>query len=226
MAREPFILYAVHLAPGAFARFNEAANIAAIEAGEVDHSDPYAWVEAVFEVRLIREGERTHCCALAPSSYYVNMRHVFVGSPNAAWAKDGDPDRLEPSTGSDDHGYMGFLSAPDPRRIVARFAIDTTKELGVCKPRIGSKKEDAYYAALWQAAEDYARDLDCNGRLESAPIFDVYVYRQWEREKLERRRRQSCEDSKRARFSWPRDLLAPYEEFRSRAERPELWMES
>ena len=196
MAKERFLIVAVPMPDDCFGRFSETENRAAIDAGTMDPDDPYAWVEASFELVLVRHREATHLCSFTPSAYYVWIQNAFVGEPNAAWEYDGDPDGLERESGGEGHGYCTYRDEYDPRFVCETFTIDTVRDLGMRKPR-DSQEETAevYHRALWKYAEEAAHEIACNGL--DAPILSVWTYRQWERERREAVRRASCEQSKR-----------------------------
>lgn len=196
MAKERFLIVAVPMPDDCFGRFSETENRAAIDAGTMDPDDPYAWVEASFELVLVRHRKATHLCSFTPSAYYVWLQNAFVGEPNAAWEHDGDPEGLEYESGGEGHGYGTYRDDYDPRFVCETFTIDTVRDLGMRKPR--DRQEEAmevYHRALWKYAEEAAHEIRCNGLY--APILNVWTYRQWERDRREAVRRASCEWSKR-----------------------------
>ncbi|MBS3648825.1 hypothetical protein KEU06_09425 [Pseudaminobacter sp. 19-2017] len=211
MAKEKFLIIAEKMIPDCFGVFSETANCAAIDAGTADPSDPYSWIEASFEIKLVRYREATHICSLTPSAYYVWLQNQFVGEPNAAWDRDGDPEGLEFENGGECHGYGTYRDEYDPRFICETFTIDTMKDLPdpMRKPTVRNTlshrtdKEqsalDRYHRAIWKAAEEAAREMMCNSLW--CDILNVYTYRQWERDKLEATRRRSLDESKRAWMS-------------------------
>lgn len=203
MAKEKFLIVAVLLPADCFGRFSETENIARIDAG-APSDDPYSWIEASFEVRLIRWREATHLCSFTPSAWSVWLENAFVGIPNAVWERDGDPDGLERESGDETGRYITYRDEYDPRFIVNTFTLDTMA-LGIGrKPRDSrSAAGEAYHDALWNAAEDAAHEVMANGC--DAPIFNVFTYRQWERDKLEKVRQRSLEASRRG---WSAALTA------------------
>ena len=199
MAKEKFLIVAVQSHEDCYSRFSESENRAAIDAGEMDQDDPYAWIESVFEIRLVRWREATHICSFTPSAYYVWIQNFFVGQPNETWERNGDPDGLEMESGGEDHGYGTYRDDYDSRFVCASFTIDTMKHLdGLRKPRdMASDAGEAYHDAIWKLAEETAHEMNCNGVSDEAPILNVWTYRQWEKDCLDATRARSCEDSKR-----------------------------
>lgn len=187
MAKEKFLIVAEKMSDDCFARFSETANRAAISAGTADETDAYSWVEASFEIQLRRHREATHLCSFTPSAYYIWLENQFAGHPNAAWEDDGDPDGLERASGGDDHGYGTYHDEYDPRFVCETFTIDTMKDLEtpMRKPSDNSPADyvDAYHKAIWEAAEEAAREMMCNGAGGQADILETYTYRQWEKER-------------------------------------------
>lgn len=199
MAKEKFFIYASKSIDDCFGRFSESDNKAAISAGTMDQSDPYAWIEASFEMQLRRDREATHICSFTPNAYYIWLKNVFVGEPNEAWNDDGDPDGLECESGGEYHGYGTYRDKYDPRFIAYTFTIDTMKDLDspMRKPRDSrSEAGERYHAAIWKAAEEAAQELDCNGYLDGAPICGVYEFRKWEKEKIDKVRKESLDMSR------------------------------
>ena len=207
MAKEKFLIIAVQMHEDCFPRFSESENRAAIDAGEMDQDDPYAWIESAFEIRLVRWREATHICSMTPSANYTWIQNQFVGQPNEAWEYSGDPGGLEYENGGERGGYGTYRDDYDPRFVCATFTIDTVKDLGLHKPResrsLSRRSEsesgeiEAYRDAIWKLAEEIALEMNCNGVAGDAPILDVWTYRQWAKECLEAARARSCEDSKR-----------------------------
>jgi hypothetical protein len=228
VAKEKFLLIASPMIDDCFSAFSETKNREAIEAGTADSADPYSWIEKSFEIRLVRWREATHVCSFTPSAYYVWLQNYFVGTPNAAWDHDPDPLGLERENGGEFHGYGAYLDDYDPRFIVDTFTVDTMRDLEspMRKPRRKrycmttgdhGAAADRYHWAIWKRAEEVAHEMGCNTDWGSAPILNVFRYRKWERECAEKVRARSLAESKRARHSWPVDLLAPAEEARARA---------
>jgi hypothetical protein len=193
MAKEKFLILARQLPDECFPRFSEEANRAAISAGTMSQDDPYAWIEASFELVLTRDKEATHCCSFTPDAWGVPLQNYFVGNPNAAWLDDGDPEGLEHA--GLDPSYYTYRDTYDPRFICDVEILDTMKfDKPLRKPAVRnvtlsrrSEKEAQalaeYGEALWNVAEEMAREGMCNGIAE-APILNVYTYRQWEREQV------------------------------------------
>jgi hypothetical protein len=237
MAKEKFLIVASQCHDDCFSRFSETANREAIEAGTANPEDAYSWIEASFEIRLIRWREATHICSFTPSAYYVWLQNYFVGFPNAKWDYDGDPEGLERENGGEWHGYATYRDDYDSRFICAEFTIDTMRDLESPMRKPSHKRRamttgdhgeavERYNAAIWKRAEEIAHEMDCNGGLDGAPILNGWTFRQWERERLEKARQCALEDSKRRyRYSWPNDLLAPAYEAQARAARPDLFAE-
>jgi hypothetical protein len=203
MAKEKFLIIAVPVPVDCFGRFSETANRAEIDAGTVDTSDSYSWIEKTFEYQLIRWREATHICSFTPSARYYFLQNYFVGIPNWAWEADGDEDGLESENGGEVGGYGTYRDDYDSRFIVETFTIDTMKHLdGLRKPRdMRSDKGEAYTEKVWTLAEETAREMQCNG-LPEAPICNVWTYRQWERECSQRTRQRACDQSKRNAELW------------------------
>lgn len=196
MAKERFLIIASRASDDCYSRFSESDNRAAIEAGTVDTSDPYSWIEASFEIRLVRWREATHLCSITPSAYYVWLQNVFVGQPNEAWQADGDPEGLECENGGEGHGYGTYRDDYDSRFICETFTIDTMRDLESPMRKPGNTRSDAgerYHAAIWKAAEEAAQEM---GVAYAAPILETYTFRQWEREQRDRIRAQACERSR------------------------------
>ncbi|HDZ74086.1 MAG TPA: hypothetical protein ENH55_15275 [Aurantimonas coralicida] len=191
MAKEKFLIIASPMMRGCFGRFDEDANCAAIDAGTVDTGDAYSWIEASFEIKLIRHREATHICSFTPSAYGVWLKNEFVGVPNEAWEYDGDPDGLELESGGTRGDYGAYRDEYDPRFICETFVIDTVADLGIRK-----SKSEAYHEAIWQAAEESADESVANGAGGCAPILDVFTYRQWQRERHLKAREESARRSR------------------------------
>jgi hypothetical protein len=221
MAKEKFLIIATPMADDCFSRFSETANREAIDEGYANPEDAYSWIEKSFEIQLIRWREATHICSFTPSAYFVWLQNYFVGAPNESWERGGDPDGLENESGGEFHGYAEYRDDYDARFVCAEFTIDTMRDLPepMRKPR---KKRHAmttgdhgdaaerYHAAIWERAEESAHEMAHNGGITGAPILDVWMFRQWEREQAEKTRKRACEWSNAARhYSWPNDLLAP-----------------
>lgn len=180
MAKEKFLIVAVRQLDDCFGRFSESDNRAALDAGTADASNPYSWIEATYNIELRRYREATHLCSFTPSAYYVWLENAFVGSPNAAWEHDGDPEGLERENGGERHGYGTYLDDYDPAFICESFTIDTVKDLGLRKPRAGTAKAEEYHNAIWELAEETAGQIGSNGGF-SCDGLDVYKFRQRER---------------------------------------------
>lgn len=209
MAKERFLIIASPMHDDCFERFSETANRARIDAGEPS-DDPYAWIEASFEIRLIREGEKTHCADLAPSSRCEWLANAFVGvRPLGAYYEGSgvfsqrptfnDPDDLELENGDEEGGYCSYVESPDPRFIAGEITVDSMRDLEepLRRPRrADTPAGEAYTEAVWEAAKRFA--IREYGSCWGAPILDVRTYRQWERECRDRVRAQSLEWSKRA----------------------------
>lgn len=179
MAKEKFLIVAVKMPDDCFGRFSETANRAAISAGTANENDAYSWIEGSFEIQLRRHREATHLCSFTPSAYYIWLENQFAGQPNAAWEDDGDPDGLECESGGEYHGYGEYRDEYDPRFVCETFTIDTMKDL---ETPMRKADTEAYHNAIWQAAEEAAREMLCNGAGGQADILDVYAYRKWEKE--------------------------------------------
>lgn len=213
MAKEKFLIIAVPMTDDCFSRFSETENRQRIESGEPSPSDAYAWIEKTFEIRLIRHREATHICSLTPSSRYEFLANYFVGEPNEAWIYDGDPDGLESENGGEHGGYGAYRDDYDSRFIVDSFMVDTMRDLPepMRKPRgsamMKSRRRmtarernaedrqeaahDAYHDAVWEAALNVAHELGRNTDWGTAPILNVFTYRQWECGRLNKVRSQS-----------------------------------
>lgn len=194
MAKEKFLIVAVPQMHDCFGRFSETANRASIDAGTMDQDDPYAWIEQSFEIVLIRHREATHICSFTPSAWQVFLGNEFVGQPNAAWNEDGDPDGLEGENGGSHGDYGTYRDTYDERFICDTFTIDTLADMDEPMRAPGKRGTDyaeRYHDAIWRHAEDVAREMNCNGVNSQAPILDVYTFRQWERERLLKRRAQA-----------------------------------
>lgn len=192
MAKERFLIVAIPMIPECFNRFSETDNRERIDSGETS-SDPYSWIEATFELRLIRECEATHICSLTPSAWSIWLENVFVGVPNAAWERDPDPDCLEHESGGDRGDYVTFHDSYDKRFIAGSFTVDSVKDIGMRKPsKHNADALDAYRDAIWSHAEEIAP-----GYTIGAPVCDVFTYRQWERELVQNQRELSLQASKR-----------------------------
>jgi hypothetical protein len=173
MAIEKFHIVAVQMPKDCFSRFSETANLEAKESGAANQSDAYGWIEAAFEIVLIREREATYICSFEPTQYYIWLQNAFVGTPNGAWEYDGDPDGLEMESGGDCHGYMGYRDDWPKAFICSTIKIDTVKDLGLRKPRIRNtlsrrteKEVDAlesYNKQIWASAEESAHEIGRNG---------------------------------------------------------------
>lgn len=209
MAKEKFLIIASRLPDDCFGLFSETENRAHIDAGTVDQNDPYAWIEASFEILLVRHREATHICSFTPSARYAWLGNAFCGEPNAAWEADGDPEGLENESGGDAYGYTTYRDEYDPRFICETFTVDTMKDLDTPMryPRRSmatslTRRDESdlarietYTEAVWSYAEEAAREMMNNGA-GWADICNVYTFRQWEREKLEATRARSLAHSK------------------------------
>ncbi len=220
MAKEKFLIIATPMPDDCSGRFSETKNRADISAGAADPDDAYSWIEASFEIQLVRYREATHICSFTPSARYEWLANFFVGEPNEKWIDDGDPEGLEHESGGEFGGYGTYRDEYDPRFVVDTFTIDTMRDLPepMRKPRgsammrsrdrmtpaqraADERREaahEAYLDAIWKAASEAAQEMSCNTDWSTAPILDVFTYRQWERECAERVRRDACERSKRA----------------------------
>lgn len=200
MAKERFLIIASPAIDDCFSRFSESENREAIAAGTADPDDAYSWIEKTFEIRLVRWREATHICSFTPSARYEFLANYFVGQSNEKWLDDGDPDGLETENGGESGGYGTYRDDYDPRFIVDEFTIDTMKHLdGLRKPRDNrSEAGERYLDAIWNLAIETAHEMSCNTDWGTAPILSTFAYRQWERECVERIRREACERSKRA----------------------------
>lgn len=184
MAKERFLIVAVQIADDCYGRFSESANRDAIDAGTADPDDAYSWIEASFEIQLRRWREATHICSFTPSARYEWIQNYFVGEPNDAWVYDGDPEGLEMENGGQITDYGTYYDDYDPRLVCADFTIDTVKDLGLRKPHDNrSDAGERYLEAIWDHAQEIAREMNCNGVADNAPILDVWTFRQWERER-------------------------------------------
>lgn len=187
MAKEKFLIIATRMPDDCFSRFSESENRANLDAGTADETDAYSWIEASYEIQLVRHREATHICSFTPSAYYVWLQNAFVGIPNAEWDHDGDPDGLELESGGEYNGYGTYEDDYSPAFICDSFTIDTVKDLGLRKPRKdgrgfnNSDAAEAYHSAIWKLAEEAALDIKCNGLWCDA--LDVYAFRQRERAK-------------------------------------------
>lgn len=197
MAKEKFLIIARQMPVDCFARFSETANREAIDAGTANPDDAYSWIEASFEIRLVRWREATHLCSFTPSAWSIWLANFFVGAPNAKWEEDGDPDGLEMESGGEHGDYITYRDEYDPRFIVDTFTIDTMK-VGIGRKPANNRSDagERYHDAIWSAAEDAAHEIMCNSY--DAPIFDVFTFRQWERERLDAIRQRSLEASRRS----------------------------
>ncbi len=204
MAKEKFLIIATQIPDECFGRFSEPKNRAALSAGTADPADPYSWIEASFEIQLVRWREATHICSFTPSARYEWLANFFVGEPNVAWEADGDPDGLEQENGGEWGGYGTYSDEYDPRFIVDTFTLDTMRDLPepMRKPRDNrSDAGERYHDAIWKAAIEAAHEMSCNTSWGGAPILGVTEYRKWERECVERVRQAACERSKYAIFN-------------------------
>jgi hypothetical protein len=199
MAKEKFLIVARELPADCFARFRETANCARIDAGE-ESADPYSWIEASFEILLIRYREATHLGSLTPNAYAIWLCNEFVGIPNESWDNNPDPYGLERESGRDDTGeYIEYRDDYDERFVCESFTLDTMRDLPepMRKPREPSSvKVDRYHDAIWTAAEEATGDLLSNGASGAAPILGVYAYRQWRRELALKARERAAELSR------------------------------
>lgn len=195
MAKEKFLIIARQIPDDCFGRFSESENKARIDSG-APSDDPYAWIEASFQLQLVRHREATHLCSFTPSAHYVWLENAFVGVPNEVWDADGDPDGLERDSGGEWHGYDTYRDTYDRRFVCDTFTVDTIRDMGMRKPR----KSDAdametYHSALWEVAEQVTHEIAANGL--DAPILNIWTFRQWERERRDKVRARSLADSKR-----------------------------
>ena len=200
MAKEKFLIIATPVPDDCFGRFSETANRAAISAGTADPDDAYSWIEATFEIQLVRWREATHICSFTPSARYEWLANFFVGVPNDKWLDDGDPDCLESENGGERGGYGMYRDDYDPRFIVDTLTLDTMRDLPEPMRKPCSTRSEAgerYLDAVWKAASEAAQELSCNTDWSTAPILNVLTYRRWERDCVERVRREACERSKR-----------------------------
>lgn len=207
MAKEKFLIVAVQTPDDCFGRFSETENCAAIDAGKADPDDAYSWIEASFELVLVRHREATHICSFTPSARYTWLQNYFVGIPNAAWDRAGDPDGLERENGDEVGGYGTYRDDYDPRFIVESFTVDSMKDLDrpMRKPHVSdslSRRTDAevdrleaYTNAIWECAEEAAWEMMSNGFAET-PILNVWTYRQWVREEHLKARDRAAERSR------------------------------
>lgn len=190
MAKEKFLIVAVRQMDDCFGRFSESENRANLSAGTSDTSDPYAWIEATYNLVLVRDKEATHLCSFTPSAWQYFLQNAFVGVPNEAWEYDGDPEGLEQENGGEVGSYGTYRDEYADAYVCDTFTIDTVKDLGIRKPysrdtlsrRNESKaaaKFEAYHAAIWKAAEEAAHEIACNGLWCDA--LNVTAFRQRER---------------------------------------------
>ena len=192
MTKEKFLIIAEPIHEDCFGRFSETENCATIDAGAMNENDAYSWIEASFEIRLVRYREATHICSFTPSARYTWLQNAFIGIPNSKWNYDGDPEGLERENGGEIGGYGTYSDEYDPRFICDTFTVDTVKVLGIRKPP--AKRGDAldeYHEEIWRVAEEAAFEIIANGGVD-APILDVWTYRQWRRECLLRARAVAC----------------------------------
>jgi hypothetical protein len=189
MAKEKFLIVATPMIDDCFGRFSETDNRAAISDGTMDERDAYAWIEKSFEIHLVRYREATHICSFTPSAHQVWLQNYFVGEPNAKWDEDGDPEGLEYESGGETHGYGTYYDDYDPRFVCETFVIDTMRDLDepMRAPSKRSDKADAYLQAIWEKAEEVARESVASSAVD-APILSVIPYRRWEKEQAEKRR--------------------------------------
>lgn len=185
MAKEKFLIVAVRNMDDCFGRFSETANRAALDAGTADPTDPYSWIEASYQLVLVRYREATHLCSFTPSAWQVFIQNEFVGVPNAAWQYDGDPEGLEYENGGEVGDYGTYRDDYDPAYVCDSFTIDTVKDLDLRKPRQpryldrAGAAHDAYHNAIWKAAEEIAFEISRNGLYCDA--LDVHAFRKRER---------------------------------------------
>lgn len=191
MAKEKFLIVAVRQMDDCFGRFSETENRLNLDAGTADTSDPYSWIEATYNLVLVRYREATHLCSFTPSAWQVFIQNAFVGVPNEAWECDGDPEGLECENGGEYGSYGTYRDEYADAYICDSFTIDTVKDLGLRKPadrgtlsrRNASEKQaeaaDRYHRAIWDAAEEIASDIRCNGLWCDA--LDVFHFRKRER---------------------------------------------
>lgn len=193
MAKEKFLIVAARMPDDCFGRFSETENRADLDAGTADPEDAYSWIEASYNIHLVRYREATHICSFTPSAYYVWLQNAFVGIPNAAWNYDGDPDGLEGESGGERHGYGTYFDEYDPAFICDSFTIDTVKHLdGLRAPRVrhdlGRRTDrelaalDSYHRAIWTFAEETAWEIGRNGGYWCDGL-EVFAFRQRERMK-------------------------------------------
>jgi hypothetical protein len=186
MAKEKFLIIAVRQEDDCFGRFSESANRDALDAGTSDTSDPYSWIEASYNLVLVRDKEATHLCSFTPNAWQVFIQNAFVGKPNEAWEDDGDPEGLEQENGGERGSYGTYRDEYDSAFVCDTFTIDTMKDLDkpLRKPRDTrlsdrGDKHEAYHDAIWKAAEEAAHEISHNGLWCDA--LDVMAYRQRER---------------------------------------------
>lgn len=203
MAKEKFLIVAVPMIPDCFGIFSETTNCEAIDSGKPLES-AYGWIEASFEIVLIRYREATHICSFEPSAYYVWLQNAFVGIPNAAWGDNGDPAGLENESGGEEHGYRLYRDEYDSRLICHSLTIDTVKDLGIRKPAVCSSLSrrtdreheavEAYHKAIWGQAEETAWEIGRNGGFWCDGL-DVFTYRQMQRDRRNAARAKSLSQS-------------------------------